>query len=91
MPKIKSCTQNQCKIAIRDRLNALRHLHVLSYKDISNRLGKIGIQQTPQNLNSKFNQGSISAALFVACLSVMGEDTLNIKSLLDKGRVQKNK
>ena len=67
-------------------------MHVLSYRDISDRLLSQHIDQSPQNLSAKFNQGKLGASLFVSSLIAMGEKDIDLEEL-EKifYKVQKNK
>jgi len=64
--------------AISQQLKEAKKLHALSYKNLSERLAALGIEQSPENLNSKFNRGIISAQLFCACLIAMGETSIDL-------------
>jgi|GEM_PF-1102672 len=44
----------------------------LEYRDLSTRLGAMGIAQTESNLRSKINNGSLGAQLFMFLLLAMG-------------------
>jgi len=69
--------------AISKQLKEAKSLHALSYKNLSERLEAMGIEQTPENLSSKFNRGIISAQLFCACLIAMGETTLDLSAVIE--------
>ena len=66
---------------IKQYLASRKRLHVLSYQEISKRLRMSGIEQSPQNLSAKFNQGKLSASLFVSSLLAMGEKNINLLEL----------
>jgi len=77
---------------IKRYLMARKKMHVLSYRDISDRLLSQHIDQSPQNLSAKFNQGKLGASLFVSSLIAMGEKDIDLEEL-EKifYKVQKNK
>ena len=66
---------------IKQYLAGRKKLHVLSYQQISKRLRTSGVEQSPQNLSAKFNQGKLSASLFVSSLLAMGEKKINLLEL----------
>jgi len=73
--------------AIKQYLTSKKKLHVLSYQEISKRLRTSDIEQSPQNLSAKFNQGKLSASLFVSSLLAMGEkkiDLLELAAILEE-------
>lgn len=68
---------------IQGLLRAEKARHNLTYEDLSRRLARLGIQQTPTNLSTKIARGDMSAQLFIALLKV-----LEVKSLsLDEVRI----
>lgn len=67
---------------IREYLTSKKKLHVLSYQEISKRLTLVGVEQSPQNLSAKFNQGKLSAALFFSTLQAMGEKQIDLRELV---------
>ncbi|MCH7695459.1 MAG: hypothetical protein IIB73_04070 [Proteobacteria bacterium] len=67
--------------AIKQYLIARKKMHVLSYQNISNRLVSYHVNQSPQNLSAKFNQGKLSASLFVSSLIAMDEKEIDLVEL----------
>lgn len=67
--------------AIKQYLIARKKMHVLSYQNISSRLVSYHVNQSPQNLSAKFNQGKLSASLFVSSLIAMGEKEIDLVEL----------
>jgi hypothetical protein len=51
----------------------------ISYKDMADRLAKIGIDEKEANLRNKVSRGGFSAAFFVACLTALGCANLRIE------------
>ena len=68
-------------VAIKKYLISRKKMHVLSYQDISARLKTYHMNQSPQNLSAKFNQGKLSASLFASSLIAMGEKEIDLKEL----------
>jgi 3-mercaptopyruvate sulfurtransferase SseA len=44
----------------------------VSYKQLAERLGAVGIHETERNINNKISRGGFTAAFFVQCLTVIG-------------------
>jgi len=44
----------------------------LSYVDLAERLGAMGVTDTPKNLSNKIAQGKFSAAFFMQCMTAIG-------------------
>lgn len=53
----------------------------IKYKELSERLAKIGINQEEAALRNKINKGNLGAQLFVFILIALDMDTINIKDL----------
>jgi 3-mercaptopyruvate sulfurtransferase SseA len=51
----------------------------LSYKDLADMLGRIGVEDSERNITNKVNRGTFTAAFFVQCLEAIGCQTLRIK------------
>ncbi len=47
-------------------------LRNISYLELSRKLDKIGVTETPQSINSKLNRGSFPATFFIQCLRAIG-------------------
>ena len=48
----------------------------IRYKQLSRMLEKLGIYESPDQLNRKINRKRFSAAFLIACLRVMGVETI---------------
>jgi hypothetical protein len=44
----------------------------LSYKDLADMLGRIGVEDSERNITNKVNRGTFTAAFFVQCLEAIG-------------------
>ena len=51
----------------------------LSYKDLADKLGAIGVEDSERNITNKVNRGTFTAAFFVQCLEAIGCHTLRLK------------
>lgn len=50
----------------------------LSYKQLSEKLGEIGVQETELNIKNKISRGGFTAVFFVQCLVAIGATELRI-------------
>jgi hypothetical protein len=50
----------------------------IRYKQLSRMLGKLGIEESPDQLNRKVNRKRFSAAFLIACLRAMGVETVRL-------------
>ena len=50
----------------------------VTYKELSRRLGEIGIDENPDQLNRKVNRGKFSAAFYLTCLAALGVTTIDV-------------
>lgn len=57
----------------------------VTYKELLNRLNKIGVEDTENNLRNKIGRGKFSALLFMQCLEVLGVDHIRVSMLEDAG------
>ena len=53
----------------------------LSYKDLADRLGAIGVSETESNIKNKISRGGFTAVFFVQCLVAVGAQTLRLDDL----------
>ncbi len=52
----------------------------LSYKDLAERLGALGIHETDRNIANKISRGGFTAVFMLQCLRAMGCKTLRLVS-----------
>ncbi|TGY89254.1 hypothetical protein E5163_09045 [Marinicauda algicola] len=57
----------------------------ITYKELLERLNRIGVEDTENNLRNKIGRGKFSAMLFMQCLEVLGVDHIRISMLEDTG------
>jgi hypothetical protein len=50
----------------------------LSYGDLAEKLGEIGISENERNISNKIVRGSFTAVFFVQCLEAIGCKTLHL-------------
>ena len=53
----------------------------LTYKDLADRLGSLGIKENERNLTNKISRGSFTAAFLLQCLAAVGCHTLRLDDL----------
>jgi len=52
----------------------------LGYRELSEKLGAIGVQETERNLANKISRGGFSGAFFLQCLDAIGCQQLRLDS-----------
>lgn len=50
----------------------------LSYKQLSEKLGEIGVQETELNIKNKISRGGFTAVFFVQCLIAAGASSIRL-------------
>jgi hypothetical protein len=50
----------------------------LSYADLAEKLGTIGIKENERNLSNKIGRGSFTAVFLVQCLEAIGCNTIHL-------------
>jgi len=50
----------------------------LSYADLAERLGEVGVTDSERNISNKIARGSFTAVFFVQCLEAIGCQTLHL-------------
>ncbi len=50
----------------------------VSYKDLVERLGALGISETEPNIRTKISRGGFTAVFFVQCLVAIGASSLRL-------------
>jgi hypothetical protein len=66
------------KAEVKGRLKAELKRQGLSYADLADRLGTIGIKDKEPNIKNKINRGTFSAVFFFQCLDAIGCRTLHL-------------
>jgi hypothetical protein len=50
----------------------------LSYADLAEKLGEVGVTDSERNISNKIARGSFTAVFFVQCLEAIGCQTLHL-------------
>lgn len=50
----------------------------VTYQELANKLTKVGIVETPENIANKLSRGKFSAVFFIQCLDVLGCNTIRL-------------
>jgi Domain of unknown function (DUF6471) len=50
----------------------------LSYADLAEKLGAIGIKDNERNISNKIGRGSFTAVFFIQCLEAIGCNTIHL-------------
>ncbi len=50
----------------------------VTYAQLAEKLGEIGVQETDRNLNNKISRGGFSAAFLLQCLDAIGSSSLRL-------------
>lgn len=53
----------------------------LSYADLADRLGQLGVKESERNIANKIARGSFSAVFFVQCLEAIGAKVIRLDDL----------
>jgi hypothetical protein len=51
----------------------------MTYKQLGEKLGEIGVQMTTATLSSRISRAQFSAGFFIQCLEVVGCETLHLR------------
>ena len=50
----------------------------LTYKQLSEKLAELGVQESEPNIRNKLSRGTFSAVFLIQCLTAMGAKTLDL-------------
>ena len=50
----------------------------LSYRDLADKLGAVGVKETERNLRNKISRGTFPASFFLQCLAAIGVKNLRL-------------
>ncbi len=78
---VKLFDSPEMREAIRRYIRAQMAYKGMEYKDLSAKLGALGVVQTDSNLRSKVNNGSLGAQLFVYILMAMGVPRFDLEQM----------
>ncbi len=51
----------------------------LSYADLADKLGAIGVKENQRNISNKIARGSFTAVFFVQCMEAIGVKTIHLE------------
>ncbi|MBI3704009.1 MAG: hypothetical protein HY244_09225 [Rhizobiales bacterium] len=51
----------------------------LSYADLANKLGSVGIKDNDRNISNKISRGTFTAVFFVQCMEAIGVKTIHLE------------
>jgi Domain of unknown function (DUF6471) len=54
----------------------------LSYADLADKLGTIGIKDNERNISNKISRGTFTAVFFVQCMEAIGCNTIHLARLI---------
>jgi hypothetical protein len=60
----------------------------IRYKELSRMLGKLGIDETPDQINRKVNRKRFSAAFLIGCLRAMGVEEIKLPRFEQEQKVE---
>lgn len=52
----------------------------VGYRELAEKLGRLGIHETERNIANKISRGGFTAAFFVQCLEAIGAKTIRLDS-----------
>ena len=50
----------------------------VTYQELADKLAKVGVTETPENIANKISRGKFSAVFLVQCLDVLGCHTIRL-------------
>jgi Domain of unknown function (DUF6471) len=53
----------------------------LSYADLAEKLGEVGVPENERNISNKIGRGSFTAVFLIQCLDAIGCKTLHLEDL----------
>ena len=68
----KAADQDRWTIAAKNVLKGELKRRGVTYSQLAQRLGELGIHETERNLNNKISRGGFTAGFFVMCLEAIG-------------------
>jgi len=71
--------QDQWTLKAKNILKAELKRRGVTYRQLGERLGEMGIHETERNLNNKISRGGFSAAFFIRCLEAIDCKSLALR------------
>lgn len=72
-------SNNAWKDYVKRLLQAELKKNGVNYQELAKRLERIGIDEKPENINTKINRGAFRASFLIQCLKACGCRDLNIE------------
>ena len=76
MPKLAD--QDRWTIAAKNILKGELKRRGVTYAQLAQRLGELGVAENERNLNNKISRGGFTAGFFVMCLEAIGCDAVRL-------------
>jgi Domain of unknown function (DUF6471) len=68
----KAADQDRWTVAAKNVLKGELKRRGVTYAQLAQRLGELGIHETERNLNNKISRGGFTAGFFIMCLEAVG-------------------
>lgn len=66
------------EVKVKGLLKAELKRRDVTYQQLAEKLAKVGISETPENIANKISRGKFSAVFMVQCLEVIGCQTIRL-------------
>ncbi len=76
MPVVEK--QDQWTLKAKNLLKGELKRRGVTYRQLSEKLGEMGIHETERNLNNKISRGGFTAGFFLQCLEAIGSRQLQL-------------
>jgi Domain of unknown function (DUF6471) len=70
-PLLDAIAETDWEDEVRGLIKSTMKRQRLTYADLAQKLGRIGIQENAANLRNKINRGNFSAAFFLQCIAAL--------------------
>jgi len=74
----KAADQDRWAMAAKNILKAELKRRGVTYAELAERLGELGVAENERNLNNKISRGGFTAGFFVMCLEAIGCSRLEL-------------
>jgi len=64
---------------VKDLLKVELKRRNLSYADLAERLGAVGVKDNERNISNKISRGTFTAVFFVQCMEAIGARTIHLE------------
>jgi hypothetical protein len=73
-------TESEWEALAKGLLKAELKRRNVSYQQLAERLGEVGVKDAPANIANKISRGRFTAVFMLQCLSVIGCETLSLRT-----------